>query len=192
MSQLSDYDAEDEGFEAPTPVRPAFDEIRPLSVRMRDSVRAQLDVLAQLNTRSVTEETRLALEHWVERAKTDPTLKERADRVRAEIDEEAEHRRRSIDRDAEHRRQAIAAVLGTDNEDDTGDASEGDRSPEVVDSSTGSESDEPPEATDSGTVTQEDPAPGQADTPAEDAEEPPAESPDPPAKQARIQRRKTS
>lgn len=127
---------------APNSGAAPYDEIRPLSVRMRDSVRAQLDVLAQLNNRSVTEETRLALEHWVERAKTDPSLKERADRVRVEIDEEAEHRRRSIDRDAANRRHAIAAVLGVDDdwtEDDPyeSDVSEldedADREPETVD-----------------------------------------------------------
>ncbi|WP_370895089.1 hypothetical protein [Janibacter sp. GXQ6167] len=112
MSQMS-ITGDADGY-VPNSARPAYDEIRPLSVRMRDSVRAQLDVLAQLNNRSVTEETRLALEHWVEKAKTDPSLKERADRVRAEIDREVEQRRRSAERDAEHRRQAIAAVLGVD------------------------------------------------------------------------------
>ncbi len=34
--------------------------IRPLSVRMTESARAQLEILADLNARSVTEETRLA------------------------------------------------------------------------------------------------------------------------------------
>lgn len=124
---------------APNSVAPAYDEIRPLSVRMRDSVRAQLDVLAQLNNRTATEETRLALEHWVERAKTDPSLKERADRVRAEIDQEVEQRRRSAERDAEHRRQAIAAVLGMDDDAKQGDPAEQDAS--KLDEDTGQEAD---------------------------------------------------
>lgn len=102
-------DAED-GFAMPEPDVSAIT-FRVLSVRMRDDARAQLDVLAQLNDRTVTEETRLALEHWVEQAKTDPTLKDKADRVRAEIDRDAENRRQSIERDAAARRNAIEAVL---------------------------------------------------------------------------------
>jgi hypothetical protein len=112
MSQTSLTEEED-GY-VPHRERAAYDEIRPLSVRMRDSVRAQLDVLAQLNSRSVTEETRLALEHWVERAKTDSSLKERADRVRADIDREADNRRKTIEREVAARRSAIAAVLGSE------------------------------------------------------------------------------
>lgn len=74
---------------------------RVLSVRMDDDTRAQLEVLAQLNNRSMTEETRIALEQWVERSKTDPAIKERADTVRAEIE-----------REAEVKRNAIAAIFG--------------------------------------------------------------------------------
>jgi hypothetical protein len=33
---------------------------------MTDSVRAQLDIIAQLNDRSVTDEVRNALEYWIE------------------------------------------------------------------------------------------------------------------------------
>jgi hypothetical protein len=68
---------------------------------MDDDTRAQLEVLAQLNNRSVTEETRFALESWVERSKTDPAIKKRADTVRAEIE-----------REAEVKRNAIAAIFG--------------------------------------------------------------------------------
>lgn len=75
--------------------------LRPLSVRMSDGTRAQLEILAQLNERSLTEETRLALEHWVEKSKSDPAVLRRAEQVRAEIE-----------RDAETRRNAIEAVLG--------------------------------------------------------------------------------
>lgn len=71
--------------------------IRPLSVRMTDNTRAQLEVLAQVNNRSVTEETRLALEHWVEKSREDPLVQKRADTVRAEIEQEASVRRTAIE-----------------------------------------------------------------------------------------------
>jgi len=74
---------------------------RNLPVKMSDDTRAQLEVLAQLNRRSLTEETRFAVEHWVETSKSDPKVRERAETVRAEIE-----------RDAETKRNAIAAVLG--------------------------------------------------------------------------------
>lgn len=73
-----------------------------VSVRTSEDTRAQLEVLAQLNERSVTEETRIALEHWVEKSKSDPAILRRAEQVRADIE-----------RDAEMKRNAIAAVLGT-------------------------------------------------------------------------------
>ncbi len=63
--------------------------LRPLSVRMSDGTRAQLEILAQLNERSLTEETRLALEHWVEKSKSDPAVLRRAEQVRAEVEEPA-------------------------------------------------------------------------------------------------------
>ena len=72
-----------------------------LSVRTSEDTRAQLEVLAQLNERSVTEETRIALEHWVDKSKSDPAVLKRAAQVRAEIE-----------RDAETKRNAINAVLG--------------------------------------------------------------------------------
>lgn len=108
---MSEQPDAEEGFALPGSDVTVAVGYRPLTIRMRDDVRAQLDVLAQLNDRTVTEETRLALEDWVERSKADPTLKERADRVRAEIDRETESRRQSIERDAAARRSAIEAVL---------------------------------------------------------------------------------
>lgn len=185
MSQMS-LTGEAGGY-APNSGASSYDEIRPLSVRMRESIRAQLDVLAQLNDRSVTEETRLALEHWVERAKTDPSLKERADRVRAEIDREVEQKRRTAERDAEHRRHAIAAVLGTD-DDGTSEGTEEAESdedtgldPESTDPTDPIEPDESTESAD----------PEQAEAPAEEPEETPDES-KPPVKQARIRRAKAT
>jgi predicted transcriptional regulator len=70
--------------------------IRPLSVRMTDDTRAQLDIIAQLNNRSVTEEVREALEHWIEKSKTDPKVLQRAETVRAEIEREAATKRGAI------------------------------------------------------------------------------------------------
>ena len=81
----------------------ALGPIRPLSVRITDGLRAQLEVFAQLNDRSVTEEIRLALEAWVETSKSDPNVLERAETVRAEIE-----------REAETKRSAIAAIFGAD------------------------------------------------------------------------------
>ena len=78
-----------------------FGPIRPLSVRVSDGTRAQLEVLADLNERSVTEETRIALESWVEQSKANPEVLKRAEEVRAKIE-----------REAETKRNAIAAVLG--------------------------------------------------------------------------------
>jgi hypothetical protein len=80
----------------------AGNEIRPLSVRMTESSRAQLDIIAQLNNRSVTEEVREALEFWIERSKSDPKILQRAEVVQAEIN-----------REAATKQGAIAAIFGT-------------------------------------------------------------------------------
>ncbi|MFW8745090.1 hypothetical protein [Mesorhizobium japonicum] len=74
----------------------AGDAIRPLSVRMRDAARAQLEVLAQLNGRSMTEEVRLALEAWVETSRSNPEVLARAEQVRLEIEHDADMRRDAI------------------------------------------------------------------------------------------------
>lgn len=58
--------------------------MRTLAVRINDDLRAQLDVIAQLNSRSVTEEIRIALEAWVETSKSDPKVLQRAESVRAD------------------------------------------------------------------------------------------------------------
>lgn len=70
--------------------------MRTLAVRISDDLRAQLDVIAQLNDRSVTEEIRVALEGWVETTKSDPKTLQRAESVRAEIEREAETKRNAI------------------------------------------------------------------------------------------------
>ena len=70
--------------------------LRTLAVRIHDDLRAQLDVIAQLNDRSVTEEIRVALETRVETTKSDPKTLQRAESVRAEIEREAETKRNAI------------------------------------------------------------------------------------------------
>jgi predicted DNA-binding protein len=78
-------------------------QLRTLAVRITEDLRAQLDIVAQLTGRSATEEIRLALEHWIEKTKSDPVILEKAAAVRAEIE-----------RDAQTRRNAIAAIFGGD------------------------------------------------------------------------------
>jgi len=75
--------------------------LRTLAVRITEDLRAQLDVVAQITGRSTTEEIRLALEHWIEKTKSDPTTLEKAEAIRAEIE-----------REAQTRRNAIAAIFG--------------------------------------------------------------------------------
>ena len=75
----------------------ALGPLRTLAVRITDGLRAQLDVIAQLNDRSVTEEIRLALESWVETSKSDPKVLERAETVRAEIEREAKTKQSAIE-----------------------------------------------------------------------------------------------
>ena len=70
---------------------------RTLAVRITDGLRAQLDVIAQLNDRTVTEEIRLALEAWVETSKSDPKVLQRAETVRAEIEREAKTKQSAIE-----------------------------------------------------------------------------------------------
>ncbi|MDQ1138447.1 ferric-dicitrate binding protein FerR (iron transport regulator) [Microbacterium sp. SORGH_AS 1204] len=75
----------------------ALGSIRPLSVRITDGLRAQLEVIAQLNDRTVTEEIRLGLEAWVETSKSDPKVLQRAETVRAEIEREAQTKQSAIE-----------------------------------------------------------------------------------------------
>jgi predicted transcriptional regulator len=70
---------------------------RTLAVRITDDLRAQLEIVAQLTGRSVTEEIRLAVENWVERSKSDPEVLRRAEAVRAEIEREARVKSTAID-----------------------------------------------------------------------------------------------
>lgn len=74
----------------------AGSQIRTLAVRITDDLRARLDVVAQITGRSTTEEIRVALEHWVEKTKSDPAILQKAAAIRAEIEREAQTRRNAI------------------------------------------------------------------------------------------------
>ena len=78
------------------PTSPGTQQLRTLAVRISEELRAQLDIIAQLTGRTATEEIRLALEHWIEKTKSDPALLRKAEAVRAEIEREAETRRQAI------------------------------------------------------------------------------------------------
>ncbi len=72
------------------------DGIKTLAIRIREDVRAQLDVIAQLNDRTVTDEIRFALEAWIKKSKSDPMVLQRADLVRDQIEREATTKRNAI------------------------------------------------------------------------------------------------
>ncbi|MBD8207777.1 hypothetical protein IFU08_12335 [Microbacterium sp. CFBP 8790] len=70
--------------------------IKPLAVRLNESTRTQLDIIAQLRDRNVTDEVRLAIDAWIEQAKADSALQRRAQDVRDEIEREAAGKRDAI------------------------------------------------------------------------------------------------
>ncbi|GAA3734794.1 hypothetical protein GCM10022239_08660 [Leifsonia bigeumensis] len=74
-----------------------YGQIKTLAVRLSEDVRAQLDVIAQLNDRTVTDEIRLAIEAWIEKTKSDPSVLQRAQFVRDEIEREAATKRGAIE-----------------------------------------------------------------------------------------------
>lgn len=79
-----------------TPSTGTGGQLRTLAVRITEDLRAQLDIIAQLTGRSTTEEIRLALEHWIDKTKSDPEVLKKAEAVRAEIEREAQTRRNAI------------------------------------------------------------------------------------------------
>lgn len=81
-------------------------QLRTLAVRISEELRAQLDIIAQLTGRSATEEIRLALEHWIEKTKSDPEILKKAKQVQGEIE-----------RKAQTQRDAIASIFGNDGND---------------------------------------------------------------------------
>ncbi|AAT89917.1 hypothetical protein ATY41_12205 [Leifsonia xyli subsp. xyli] len=70
--------------------------IKPLAVRLNESTRTQLDIIAQLRDRNVTDEVRLAIEAWIDKAKSNPTIPRRAQDLRNEIEREAAGKRDAI------------------------------------------------------------------------------------------------
>jgi len=84
------------GESPPTQVGTNGGQLRTLAVRINEDLRAQLDVIAQLTGRSATEEIRLAIEHWIAKSKSDPTVLKQAEAVKAEIEREAQTRRNAI------------------------------------------------------------------------------------------------
>ena len=70
--------------------------IKPLAVRLNESTRTQLDIIAQLNDRTVTDGVRLAIEAWIDKTKADPAIQRRAQDVRDEIEREAAGKRDAI------------------------------------------------------------------------------------------------
>jgi ribosomal 50S subunit-associated protein YjgA (DUF615 family) len=85
-----------ESTNTPSTGTPANAQLRTLAVRITEDLRAQLDIIAQLTGRSTTEEIRLALEHWIDKTKSDPEVLKKAEVVRAEIEREAQTRRNAI------------------------------------------------------------------------------------------------
>ena len=79
-----------------TPSAGSGGQLRTLAGRITEDLRAQLDIIAQLTGRGATEEIRLALEHWIDKTKSDPEVLKKAEAVRAEIEREAQTRRNAI------------------------------------------------------------------------------------------------
>jgi predicted transcriptional regulator len=75
---------------------PSYGQMKTLAVRLTEDTRAQLDILAQLSDRTVTEEIRLAIEAWIAKSKSDPAIQQRAKFVREEIEREATTKRNAI------------------------------------------------------------------------------------------------
>ncbi|HEX8080080.1 MAG TPA: hypothetical protein VF557_07720 [Jatrophihabitans sp.] len=76
--------------------------VKTLGIRLEPDLHAQLSLIAQLRSTTITDEIKAALEAHVTAAKSLPELSGRADAVLADID-----------RDASARRAAIASLFGT-------------------------------------------------------------------------------
>lgn len=82
--------------QAPSANGLGYGPIKPLAVRLNESTRTQLDIIAQLRDRNVTDEVRLAIDAWIEQAKADPALQRQAQTARDEIEREATGKRDAI------------------------------------------------------------------------------------------------
>lgn len=67
-----------------------------LVIRVSESLRAQLDILALLNNHTVSDEIRVVMESWVGKARSDPSTQRRAEVVRQQIEQEASTKRAAI------------------------------------------------------------------------------------------------
>ena len=70
--------------------------VKAFAIRLNETVRTQLDIIAQLNDRTVTDEIRLAIEAWIEKTRSDPSVREQAEAVRSQIEREASAKRAAI------------------------------------------------------------------------------------------------
>ena len=70
--------------------------VKAFAIRLSETVRTQLDIIAQLNDRTVTDEIRLAIEAWIEKTRSDPSVREQAEAVRNQIEDEAAVKRAAI------------------------------------------------------------------------------------------------
>lgn len=61
---------------------------RNITIRASEEMHAQLEILAEVNNRRIREETRLALEHWVDISRRDPQVIKRRDALRAKLERE--------------------------------------------------------------------------------------------------------
>jgi predicted DNA-binding protein len=76
-----------ESTNTPSTGTPANAQLRTLAVRITEDLRAQLDIIAQLTGRSTTEEIRLALEHWIDKTKSDPEVLKKAEVSRSQYNQ---------------------------------------------------------------------------------------------------------
>ncbi|SHH31144.1 hypothetical protein SAMN05443575_3684 [Jatrophihabitans endophyticus] len=76
--------------------------VKTLAIRLEPELHAQLSLVAQLRSSTITDEIRAAIESHIAAVKTAPELAGKADDVLAEIE-----------RDAAARREAIATLFGS-------------------------------------------------------------------------------
>ena len=67
-----------------------------LAIRLTEAQHAQLSLIAQLADRTLTEEIRLAVEHWIDQSRQSPEFTAKAQELLDEIDREARARRDAI------------------------------------------------------------------------------------------------
>lgn len=76
--------------------------MKTMAIRLEDDLHARLSLVAQLQGSTITEEIRQAIEHHIERIRSNPELTAKAGAVLEELE-----------RDAAARRDAVAALFGT-------------------------------------------------------------------------------